>query len=212
MIMTDAANDTCARIAAVLAAMCSDLMPADVEAALCSLNTAGIIDDAPLPYDAEVAHDLSCRLLARASGKSQLRDALVVSKWTHMCCTAKGVPTDSATGMDKVEPMLDLMLSVTRWDIIPYTFIYAAYAKSAVDADGRALGRNALLSCVRALMKTKSGWDAMSASDNVVYAPPRMSPDDPILDEFDMHGWYDTCTTKYHRGLLRQAQASSPNR
>lgn len=210
--MTDAANDTCARIAAVLAAMCSDLMPADVETALCALNPAGIADDTPLPYDAEVAHDLSCRLLAHASGKSQLRDALTVSKWTHMCCTAKGVPADSATDMDKVEPMLDLMLSVTRWDIIPYTFIYTAYAKRAVDADGRVLGRNALLSCVRALMKAKPGWDAMSASDNVVYAPPRMSPDDPILDEFDMHGWYDTCTTKYHRGLLRQTQASPSNR
>lgn len=210
--MAETPDNACARIAAVLAAMCADLMPADVEAALRALNPTGVTDDAPLPYDAEVAYGLSCRLLAHASGKSQLRDALTVNQWTHLCCTAKGVVADSATDMDRIEPMLDLMLSVTEWDIIPYTFIYTAYAKGAVDTDERALGRNALLSCVRALMKAKPGWSAMSASDNVVYAPPRMSSDDPILDEFDMHGWYDTCTTKYHRGLLRQTQAPSSNR
>lgn len=202
---TQTPDDACARIASVIAAMCADLMPDDVADALRTLNPAGLVDDSPLPYDPAVAHDLSCRLLAHAGTGTAAQAALTVSKWTHLCCTAKGVAADSATDMDKVEPMLDRMLSVTGWDIIPYTFVYAVYAKTQAAGDARPLGRNALLSCVRALMKGRRGWVAMDASDNVVYAPPRMPADDPILDEFDMHDWYDTCITKYHRGLLRTA-------
>lgn len=200
---TQTTDGTCARIASVIAAMCAEHVPDDVADALHVLNPNNLVDDSPLSYDPTVAHDLSCRLLAHAGTGPTSQAALTVSKWTHLCCTAKGVATDSATDMDKVEPMLDRMLSVTGWDIIPYTFIYTAYAKTQAAGDVRPLGRNALLSCVRALMKAKAGWVAMDASDNVVYAPPRMAADDPILDEFDMHDWYDTCTTKYHRGLLR---------
>lgn len=202
---TQTVDHTCARIAAVIAAMCSEHVPDDVTDALRVLNPDNLVDNSPLPYDPGVAHDLSCRLLAHASTGAASQAALTVSKWTHLCCTTKGVAADSATDMDKVEPMLDQMLSVTGWDIIPYTFIYTAYAKTQAAGDTRPLGRNALLSCVRALMKGRCGWVAMDASDNVVYAPPRMAADDPILDEFDMHDWYDTCTTKYHRGLLRTA-------
>lgn len=199
-------SNTIADTAATLTAMLPEGIPADIEAALTRLNPNGVVDEHPLRYDAGVAFELACRLVAQTQGTDRAEDALSLSKWTHMCCATNTIPDNTASDMDIVESMLRDMLSITTWNLVPYTFLYEAYVKhmAKIGLFDRVLGRNGFLMLVKATIKTMPDWRAMESNENNVYVAQRMPDDDPILDAYGMRGWYATCPTDYHRGLVRE--------